>query len=88
MTCIGGEKSRGHMEYYVDVLFALSKRLFDDLCKWLQAFNKENNFPTDKVTQQEKEQFATMLLQERTNKRKMNEIVLEFSLACLGLKTN
>lgn len=87
MICIGGDKPCTHLEHYVDILSVLSKRFFDDLCKWLQAFTREEGFPSAKVGMSEKENFVKALLRERINKRKMNEIVQEFALACRGLSS-
>ena len=85
MTCIGGESARSFTEYYVDIIFALNKKYFDNLRQWLQDMVNMDNFPTPNVTKEQKNQFAQMILRERANKRKLLEITREFSLACCGL---
>ena len=86
LTCIANEKGRSYADNYAEILFAMSKRLFEDLKRYLEAFAKEDGFPNSNVTREEKTQFAQSLLRERTNKRKVIEIVNEFSLNCVGAK--
>jgi len=85
MACIGGESARSFTDYYVDILFALNKKYFDNLRHWLQEMVSTDNFPTANVTRDQKQHFATFVLKERTNKRKLLEVTREFSLACCGL---
>jgi len=85
MRCIGGESSRTYTDYYVDILFALSKSYFDKLRQWLGSMVGLHNFPTAHVNEELKRQFATLLLKERVNKRKIQEDTRKFSLACSGL---
>ena len=73
------------VDHYVDVLFALSKKYFDNLCQWLTALVNTDGFPSNNVTKEQKQHFASLILKERANKRKLQEIVREFSLACTGL---
>ena len=85
IRCIGGESARSFTDYYVDILFALNKKYFDNLRQWLQAMVNMDNFPTANVSKEQKHQFATFVLKERANKRKLLEVTREFSLACCGL---
>ena len=87
MQCIGGESaiSSSFVDHYVDVLFALNKKYFDNLCQWLTSLVNTDGFPSPNVNKDQKQQFASLVLKERANKRKLQEIVREFSLACSGL---
>ena len=87
MQCIGGESaiSSSFVDHYVDVLFALNKKYFDSLCQWLTTLVNTDGFPSSNVNKEQKQQFATLVLRERANKRKLQEMVREFSLACTGL---
>ena len=87
MQCIGGESavSKSFVDHYVDVLFALNKKYFDNLCQWLTSLVNTDGFPSANVNKDQKQQFASLILKERANKRKFQEIVREFSLACSGL---
>ena len=76
---------RSFTDYYVDILFALNKKYFDNLRQWLMEMVATDNFPTANVSKEQKQQFATFVLKERTNKRKLLEVTREFSLACCGL---
>ena len=73
------------VDHYVDVLFALNKKYFDNLCQLLTGLVNTDGFPSANVNKDQKQQFATLILKERANKRKFQEIVREFSLACSGL---
>lgn len=44
-----------------------------------------DGFPSNNVTKEQKQHFASLVLKERANKRKLQEIVREFGLACSGL---
>ncbi len=86
--CIGGSQSTissSYVDHYVDILFALSKKYFDNLCQWLTSLVNTDNFPTANVNKDQKQHFASLVLRERSNKRKLLDIVREFSLACSGL---
>eukprot|EP00095_Tigriopus_kingsejongensis_P012065 maker-scaffold60_size442463-snap-gene-0.27 protein:Tk12065 transcript:maker-scaffold60_size442463-snap-gene-0.27-mRNA-1 annotation:"Importin-13" len=87
LTCIGGDHGRNHSEYYADVLLSLNKKYFDNLCNWMNILLREEKFPSERVSRQQKEHFAQLVLKERANKRKLIEIVREFSLACNGMIT-
>lgn len=85
MQCMCDSAASSFVDHYVDVLFALSKKYFDNLCQWLTALVNTDGFPSNNVTKEQKQHFATLILKERANKRKLQEIVREFSLACTGL---
>ncbi len=86
MRVIGGSSSSSSFtDYYVDVIFALNKKYFDNLCQWLTGFVNTDGFPCSLVSKEQKQQFASLVLKERANKRRLQEIVREFSVACTGL---
>ena len=51
----------------------------------LTSLVNTDGFPSANVNKDQKQQFANLILKERANKRKFQEIVREFSLACSGL---
>jgi len=87
MQCLGGQSavSNSFVDHYVDVLFALNKKYFDNLCQWLTTLVNTDGFPSSNVNKEQKQQFASLVLKERANKRRLQEIVREFALACTGL---
>merc|ERR1712150_237560 len=85
IRCIAGESSRSFTDYYVDIIFALSKIYFDSLRQWLSYMVSTENFPTANVSKEQKHQYARFVLKERSNKRKLQDVTREFSLACCGL---
>lgn len=85
MQCLGGSASNSFVDNYVDIIFALNKKYFDNLCQWLTALVNTDGFPSGNVNKEQKQQFASLVLKERANKRKLQEITREFSLACTGL---
>ena len=51
MLCVGGPSSnKGFIDYFADVLLALNKKYFDNLCTFMNVLVKEDGFPTDKVS--------------------------------------
>jgi len=85
IKCIGGEASRSFIDYFTDILLALSKKYFDNLCRYMNDMVATENFPTDRCSKQSKEHFARMVLKERANKRRLQETVREFALLSRGL---
>jgi hypothetical protein len=69
------------MDYYADLIMALNKKYFDDLNLWMSNFVKDSS-TVGKMTSAQKEQFSHAMLQERANKRKLVEILQEFSISC------
>jgi hypothetical protein len=54
--CVGGPNSnKGFIDYFADVLLALNKKYFDNLCTYMNNFIKEDGFPSDKVTKFKRE---------------------------------
>ena len=51
----------------------------------LTSLVNTDGFPSANVNKDQKQHFANLILKERANKRKLQEIVREFSLACSGL---
>ena len=50
ILCVGGPSSnKGFIDYFADVLLALNKKYFDNLCTFMNGLVKEDGFPTDKV---------------------------------------
>jgi hypothetical protein len=74
--------SSSAVDHYVDILFAFNKKYFDNLRQWMNAFVAADNFPSPHVTKEQKANFSQLVLRERVNKRKLAEIVREFSLVC------
>ena len=33
MKCVGGEASRSYIDYFTDIVLALNKKYFDNLCR-------------------------------------------------------
>ncbi|XP_059479172.1 importin-13 [Neocloeon triangulifer] len=85
LACIGGESSRTISELMSDLLLALNKKYFDYQTRWLQNLMAVDGFPSIKVSPEVKQSFVKNILKERANKRKMQENVREFSLACRGM---
>ena len=82
---VGWASFGSFVDYYVDVIFALNKNCFENLCQWLTNLVNNDGFPSVNISKDQKQQFASLVLKERANKRKMQDIVREFSLACSGL---
>ena len=72
--------SSSAVDHYVDIIFAFNKKYFDNLRQWMNAFVQQDNFPSPHVTKEQKHNFSQLVLRERVNKRKLAEIVREFTL--------
>ncbi|XP_013776592.1 importin-13-like [Limulus polyphemus] len=85
LRIIGGESPRHVVEYMSDILMALNKKYFDNLCRWMSTYLHQQGFPSHRVSTEQKENFVRLILKERSNKRKLKETVNEFTLLCRGL---
>uniref|UniRef100_A0A8C7T5K3 Importin 13 n=1 Tax=Oncorhynchus mykiss TaxID=8022 RepID=A0A8C7T5K3_ONCMY len=82
---IGGGSSRSLMEQFAEVLFNLNKHCFPLLTVWLKEALQAQGFPSTRVTTEQKDTFTQQILRERVTKRRMKDIVKEFTLVCRGL---
>jgi len=85
MKCVGGEASRSYIDYFTDIVLALNKKYFDNLCRYMNSMVNTEGFPTEVCTREQKEHFARTVLKERANKRKLQETMREFSLLSRGM---
>ncbi|KAM7388497.1 hypothetical protein PAMP_024667 [Pampus punctatissimus] len=82
---IGGGASRSLMDQFAEVLFCLNKHCFSLLAVWLKEALQAPGFPSTRVTTEQKDNFSQQILRERVNKRRVKDIVKEFTLLCRGL---
>ncbi|XP_048458058.1 importin-13 [Rhincodon typus] len=85
LEAIGGQAPRSLMDHFADILFALNKHCFTYLSIWLKEVMQQQNFPSSRLTQVQKETFSQQILRDRVNKRRVKDIVKEFTLLCRGL---
>ncbi|XP_048395205.1 importin-13 isoform X4 [Stegostoma tigrinum] len=85
LEAIGGQAPRSLMDHFADILFALNKHCFTYLSIWLKEVMQQQNFPSSRLTQVQKETFSQQILRDRVNKRRIKDIVKEFTLLCRGL---
>uniref|UniRef100_A0A8C0BQP0 Importin 13 n=1 Tax=Buteo japonicus TaxID=224669 RepID=A0A8C0BQP0_9AVES len=83
---IGGQASRSLMDHFAEILFALNKHCFSYLSVWIKEAMQQDGFPSARVSPEQKETFSQQILsRERVNKRRVKEMVKEFTLLCRGL---
>uniref|UniRef100_A0A3B3TKE9 Importin-13 n=1 Tax=Poecilia latipinna TaxID=48699 RepID=A0A3B3TKE9_9TELE len=82
---IGGGASRSLMDQFAEVLFSLNKHCFSLLAVWLKEALQPPGFPSSRITTEQKDNFSQQILRERVNKRRVKDIVKEFTLLCRGL---
>ncbi|XP_066548445.1 importin-13 [Amia ocellicauda] len=85
LEAIGGQASRSLMDQFGEVLFSLNKHCFSCLVLWLKEAMQPAGFPTSRVSAEQKDTFTQQILRERVNKRRVKDIVKEFTLLCRGL---
>ena len=71
IKCVGGEASRSFNDYFTDIILALNKKYFDNLCRYMNTMVSMEGFPSEMCTREQKEHFARLILKERANKRKL-----------------
>nr|XP_010298595.1 PREDICTED: importin-13-like [Balearica regulorum gibbericeps] len=82
---VGGQASRSLMDHFAEILFALNKHCFSYLSVWIKEAMQQDGFPSARVNPEQKETFSQQILRERVNKRRVKEMVKEFTLLCRGL---
>ncbi|XP_020831036.1 importin-13 isoform X1 [Phascolarctos cinereus] len=85
LEAIGGQASRSLMDSFADVLFALNKHCFSCLSVWIKEVMQPPGFPSPRLSVEQKDTFSQQVLRERVNKRRVKEMVKEFTLLCRGL---
>ncbi|XP_010780403.1 importin-13 [Notothenia coriiceps] len=86
LQAVGGESSRSLTEHFSEVLLSLNRHCPALLAQWLKESLQSPGFPSAHVSSEQKHSFSQQLLREQTNKRRVKEIVKEFSLLCRGLQ--
>jgi len=85
LLCIGGVSPRHTIDHFAECILSLNKYNVTYLATWLNELFAKDGFPTTTATAIQKETFKKLVLREKTNKRRIKEIVKEFALACRGL---
>ncbi|KAF7690146.1 hypothetical protein HF521_011950 [Silurus meridionalis] len=85
LEAIGGQSSRSLMDQFAEVLFSMNKHCFSLLTVWLKEALQTPGFPSSRVSDEQKDTFSQQILRERVNKRRVKDIVKEFTLVCRGL---
>ncbi|XP_034743970.1 importin-13-like isoform X1 [Etheostoma cragini] len=86
LQAVGGESPRSLTDYFSEVLLSLNRHCPALLSQWLKETLQNPGFPSSQVSTEQKHTFTQQLLREQTNKRRVKEIVKEFSLLCRGLQ--
>src|SRR5699024_6990780 len=73
------------VDYMVDVIMALNHKYSDNFSRSLNAVIETEAFPSSYVTREHKVTFVKTILSLRNNKRRMKDIIKEFSSRCRGL---
>ncbi|XP_060940784.1 importin-13-like [Limanda limanda] len=86
LQAVGGGSPRSLTEHFSEVLLSLNRHCPALLSQWLKDTLQSPGFPSAQVSTEQKHTFTQQLLREQTNKRRVKEIVKEFSLLCRGLQ--
>ncbi|XP_023152722.2 importin-13-like [Amphiprion ocellaris] len=86
LQAVGGGSPRSLTEHFSEVLLSLNRHCPALLSQWLKETLQTPGFPSAQVSTEQKHTFTQQLLREQTNKRRVKEIVKEFSLLCRGLQ--
>ncbi|CAG9760659.1 unnamed protein product [Ceutorhynchus assimilis] len=82
---LGSSSPRACFDPLSDIILALNKKYCDNLSRWLNTLLAQENFPSSKITAQQKETFIKIVLREKAGKRKLCDSALEFALICRGI---
>ncbi|XP_074650007.1 importin-13-like isoform X2 [Tubulanus polymorphus] len=79
---IGAEQHRGCNDHVSNTMQALNKNFNEYFRKWLNDLLSQDGYPSPQLTQDDKEKFVQSVLRVRGNKRKLQEIIKEFTTSC------
>ncbi|KAM6918779.1 importin-13-like [Xenentodon cancila] len=86
LQAVGGGSPRSLTEHFSDVLLNLNRHCPALLAEWLKETLQTPGFPSAQVSTEQKHTFTQQLLREQSNKRRVRDTVMEFSLLCRGLQ--
>ncbi|KAF3699053.1 Importin-13 [Channa argus] len=86
LQAVGGGSPRNLTEHFSEVLLSLNRHCPALLSQWLKETLQTPGFPSAQVSPEQKRSFSQQLLREQTNKRRIKDIVKDFSLLCRGLQ--
>ncbi|KAM6989732.1 importin-13-like [Tautogolabrus adspersus] len=86
LHAVGGGSPRSLTEHFSEVLLSLNRHCPALLTQWLKETLQSPGFPSAQVSTEQKHNFSQQLLREQTNKRRVKEIVKDFSLLCRGMQ--
>uniref|UniRef100_A0A7N6AF34 Importin N-terminal domain-containing protein n=1 Tax=Anabas testudineus TaxID=64144 RepID=A0A7N6AF34_ANATE len=86
LQAVGGGSPRNLTEHFSDVLLSLNRHCPALLSQWMKETLQTPGFPSTQVSTEQKHTFIQQLVREQTNKRRVKDIVKEFSLLCRGLQ--
>ncbi|XP_066144032.1 importin-13 [Euwallacea fornicatus] len=82
---LGSTTPRSSIDLLSDILLALNKKYCDNLSRWLNSLLTQENFPSPRISAQQKNNFIKIVLREKANKMRLCQSVLEFALTCRGM---
>nr|CAH7738201.1 unnamed protein product [Callosobruchus chinensis] len=82
---LGTTAPRSSVDIFSDIILALNKKYCDNLSRWLNSLLAQEGFPSSRISNLQKENFIKSVLREKANKRRLCDIVLEFTLICRGI---
>lgn len=88
LISIGTTTPRQNITYFAEIFQALNKKCCPNLHKWLYQFLSQENFPSNKISSKDKEKFISLVIAPSMSKKKMTDILLEFSLISKGIITS
>ncbi|XP_060900235.1 importin-13-like [Labrus mixtus] len=86
LQAVGGGSPRSLTEHFSEVLLSLNRHCPALLSQWLKETLQSPGFPSAQVSTEQKHNFSQQLLREQTHKRRVKEIVKDFSLLCRGMQ--
>ncbi|XP_074028652.1 importin-13-like protein cdm isoform X2 [Leptinotarsa decemlineata] len=82
---LGNTAPRSSVDILSDIILALNRKYCDDLSRWLNSLMSQEGFPSPRISARQKEIFIKTVMESKTNKRKLAECVLTFTLTCRGI---
>ncbi|XP_037040753.1 importin-13 [Bradysia coprophila] len=84
IMCIGAITPRTHVDTFASIFVALNKNFPSEYIVWMQVLEIPQ-YPTNLISDKEKEHFAKALIKERVNKRLVQTHIRVFAAQCRGI---
>ncbi|EDW13739.1 importin-13 [Drosophila mojavensis] len=85
MICVGYMTPRQQVEKFADVFLSINKKYPAEMAVWLKNVMSVPNFPTELISEAEKQRYVSLIIKIKVNKRLLQQHLGELAVKTRGL---